>query len=257
MKAVILAGGFGTRISEETGLRPKPMIEIGHQPIIWHIMKIYSHYGVSDFIICCGYKGYQIKEFFLNYRYHLSDITINFENNDINIHNVAHEPWKVTLVDTGLETMTGGRIKRIRKYLDPDENFFLTYGDGLADIDIDTLLNRHNQTRNLVTVTAVEPPGRFGVLRTKGDKVEDFGEKIDGSNKLINGGFFVVNERAIEFIRNDETVWEEEPMKGLAECGELGFYKHMGFWQPMDTLRDKNKLENLWQSGSAPWKVWR
>jgi len=255
MKAVILAGGLGTRISEETALKPKPMIEIGGKPILWHIMKIYSNYGINEFIICCGYKGYIIKEYFANYFLHQSDITFDMSNNKVNIHQERAEPWKVTLIDTGENTMTGGRIKRIKDYLD-DENFCLTYGDGVADINIRELIKFHESQGRLATLTAVYPPGRFGALEIKNSQVSSFFEKPRGDGALINGGFFVLNQKALEYIDGDSTIWEQEPLNNLALKGELTAYKHEGFWQPMDTLRDKNYLEELWKANKAPWKLW-
>jgi glucose-1-phosphate cytidylyltransferase len=255
MKAVILAGGLGTRISEESILKPKPMIEIGGKPILWHIMKIYSFYGVNEFIICCGYKGYLIKEYFLNYFYHTSDVTINLQKNEIQIHRQTSENWKVSLVDTGENTMTGGRIKKVRSYLD-DETFFLTYGDGLADVDLTLLLNHHKKQNKLATITGVLPPGRFGALKIDGDSVIGFQEKPKGDNSIINGGFFVLETKAIDYIDNDLTLWEKDPLERLALSGQLNVYKHSGFWQPMDTLREKNYLEELWSSNQAPWKLW-
>ena len=256
MKVVILAGGLGTRISEESHLKPKPMIEIGGKPILWHIMKIYSQHGFNDFIICCGYKGYVIKEYFANYFLHNSDITFDLKSNNQTIHNNSSDPWKVTVVDTGDETQTGGRIKRIAKYLD-GEDFCLTYGDGVADINIGEIVATHKKNKRLATVTAVQPPGRFGQLDLVGDKVERFVEKPVGDGGYINGGFFVLNKKVIEYIKEDSTIWEKEPLMTLASEGQLSSYTHNGFWQPMDTLRDKNHLEKLWESGLAPWKVWK
>jgi glucose-1-phosphate cytidylyltransferase len=256
MKVVILAGGLGTRISEESHLKPKPMIEIGGKPILWHIMKIYSQHGFNDFIICCGYKGYVIKEYFANYFLHNSDITFDLKSNNQTIHNNSSDPWKVTVVDTGDETQTGGRIKRIAKYLD-DEDFCLTYGDGVADINIAEIVATHKNNKRLATVTAVQPPGRFGQLDMNGDKVERFVEKPVGDGGYINGGFFVLNKKVIDYIKEDSTIWEKEPLMTLASEGQLSSYTHNGFWQPMDTLRDKNNLESLWESGKAPWKIWK
>ncbi len=255
MKVVLLAGGLGTRISEESHLKPKPMIEIGGRPILWHIMKIYSKYGLNDFVICCGYKGYVIKEFFSNYFLHLSDVTFDLKNNKMEVHHNDSEPWKVTLVDTGADTMTGGRIKRVKKYIG-DEDFCLTYGDGLADIDIAKLLEFHKAHGGLATLTAAQPPGRFGALGINGTKVESFKEKPVGDGNWINGGFFVLNSKVIDLISDDTTIWEKEPLEKLAELKQLHAFQHLGFWQPMDTLRDKNHLEELWQSGRAPWKKW-
>ncbi len=255
MIAVILAGGMGTRISEETHLRPKPMIEIGGKPILWHIMKIYTAYGINDFIICLGYKGYIIKEFFSNYFLHMSDVTFDLEKNRLEIHTPKTEPWKVTLIDTGEGTMTGGRLKRIKKYLN-NEDFCFTYGDGLSDIDLGRLIKFHRKQKKLATVTATQPPGRFGVLNVKNNKVISFKEKPHRDSRWINGGFFVLSPKVIDYIQGDETVWENEPMEKLAREGQLSSYMHKGFWKPMDTLRDKNQLDELWNSGKAPWKVW-
>jgi len=255
MKAVILAGGLGTRISEESGVRPKPMIEIGGKPILWHIMKIYSAHGVNDFIVCCGYKGYLIKEYFANYFLHTSDVTFDLAKNQTTIHENSSEPWRVTLVDTGLETQTGGRLKRVRSYLDGD--FCFTYGDGVADIDIKALVAFHRSQKALVTVTAVQQPSRFGSLVLDGGwKVRSFREKpADGG--WVNGGFFVVSPKAFDYIAGDDTVWERQPLETIAGRGELSAFEHQGFWQPMDTLRDKNRLEELWATGAAPWKIWK
>lgn len=256
MKAVILAGGLGTRISEESHLRPKPMIEIGGKPILWHIMKSYAHYGVNDFIICLGYKGYVIKEYFANYFLHTSDVTFDIRNNKMEVHQQHAEPWRVTLVDTGKETMTGGRLKRVRKYLG-NETFCFTYGDGMSDVHIDKLIAHHNQSGKKVTVTAIQPPGRFGVLHIDADDgISSFREKpaVDGS--YINGGFFVVEPSAIDYIEGDHSHWEVAPMQKLVAEKQLNAYRHTGFWQPMDTLREKNLLEDLWNKGNAPWKVW-
>jgi len=256
VKAVILAGGLGTRISEETSTRPKPMVEIGGKPILWHIMKTYSAHGIHDFVICCGYKGYMIKEYFANYFLHMSDVTFDMENNSMEVHQQHAEPWKVTLVDTGEETMTGGRLKRIRHYLDEDD-FCFTYGDGVSDVNIAELIAFHRQQQNLATLTGVQPPGRFGSLNLEGDRVTSFEEKPHGDGFWINGGFFVVSPKVIDLIDGDTTIWERDPMEKLARDGQLSAYLHPGFWQPMDTLRDKNHLEELWQSGDAPWKVWK
>lgn len=255
MKVVLLAGGLGTRISEESHLKPKPMIEIGGRPILWHIMKIYSKYGLNDFVICCGYKSYVIKEYFANYFLHLSDVTFDLKNNKMEVHHNESEPWKVTLVDTGEDTMTGGRIKRVRKYLG-DEDFCLTYGDGLADIDLPKLLEFHKAHGGLATLTAAQPPGRFGALGLNGNLIESFKEKPMGDGNWINGGFFVLNPKVIDLISDDTTVWEKGPLEKLAEAKQLHAFKHSGFWQPMDTLRDKNHLEDLWQKNKAPWKKW-
>ena len=253
MKAVILAGGLGTRISEESYLKPKPMIEIGGKPLIWHVMKIYSHYGINEFIICCGYKGYAIKEYFANYFLHMSDVTFDISNNSTEIHQNYSEPWKITLVDTGEETMTGGRIKRVQKFVG-SETFCMTYGDGLADINIEKLLTHHNKHKKLATITGVQPPGRFGALEIDGSNVSGFQEKPKGGNSIINGGFFVLNEEIFKYIKGDDTLWEKEPLEKLATDGELSVFRHEGFWQPMDTLREKNILEELWASNKAPWK---
>jgi glucose-1-phosphate cytidylyltransferase len=256
MKAVLLAGGLGTRISEETADRPKPMIEIGGKPILWHIMKIYSAHGINDFIVCLGYKGYVIKEYFQNYFLHMSDVTFDVRNNSMEVHNIESEPWKITLVDTGLNTMIGGRIKRILPYVKDDEAFCLTYGDGVSDVDIKASILLHNQEKRLATVTAVQPPGRFGALQFEGNKIKGFAEKPMGDGGWINGGFFVLSPKVGEYIKDDATVWEREPMEQLAKEGQLNAYFHNGFWQPMDTLRDKVHLEELWQSNKAPWKTW-
>ena len=256
MQAVILAGGLGTRISEETSLRPKPMIEIGGKPILWHVMKIYSHYGIHDFIICLGYKGYMIKEYFANYFLHMSDVTFDMANNSMKIHQNSAEPWKVTLVDTGEATMTGGRIKRVKDYVG-DKTFCLTYGDGVGNVDIQKLVDFHRSHKNLATLTAVQPPGRFGALELKGSSVLRFLEKPHGDGAWINGGFFVLEPQVLDLIPGDETIWEGEPLAQLSQQGSLRAYFHEGFWQPMDTLRDKNHLEELWSSGKAPWKMWK
>ncbi len=257
MKVVILAGGLGTRLSEETDLRPKPMIEIGGKPILWHIMKTYSHYGFNDFIICCGYKGYLIKEYFANYFMHQSDVTIDLAENKIEIHKTAAEPWKVTLVDTGLNTMTGGRIRRIRKYL--DGTFFLTYGDGLGNVNIASLLEFHRSQKKMATVTVVQPSGRFGAIKFDEQdavKVFAFQEKPKGDGAWINGGFFVCEPGVIDFIDDDHTIWERKPLEEIAARGELVAFKHTGFWKPMDTLREKIELEEMWNSAKAAWKIW-
>ena len=255
MKVVILAGGYGTRISEESHLKPKPMIEIGGRPLLWHIMKIYSKYGLNDFVICCGYKSYVIKEYFANYFLHLSDVTFDLKNNKMEVHHNESEPWKVTLVDTGENTMTGGRIKRVKKYIG-SEDFCLTYGDGVADINIESLLNFHKAHGGLATVTSTQPPGRFGSLNIEGTLIKSFKEKPKGDGNWINGGFFVLNPKVLDLIEDDQTVWEKTPLESLAKQAQLHAYLHKGFWQPMDTLRDKNYLEQLWSSGEAPWKVW-
>lgn len=255
MKAVILAGGLGTRISEETVLKPKPMVEIGGKPILWHIMKIYSAHGIHDFVICCGYKGYVIKEYFANYFLHMSDITFDMERNEMQVHQRNAEPWRVTLVDTGDNTMTGGRLRRVREYLG-DGDFCFTYGDGVGSIDITRIIEFHRRHGKLATVTATQPPGRFGALEMQGDDILSFQEKPHGDGSWINGGFFVLSPQVIDFIDGDHISWEREPCERLARERQLGVYRHQGFWQPMDTLRDKVHLEELWQSGKAPWKVW-
>jgi glucose-1-phosphate cytidylyltransferase len=255
MKAVILAGGFGTRISEETSIKPKPMVEIGGKPILWHIMKIFSAHGVNDFVICLGYKGYMIKEYFANYHLHTSDITFDMAANNMQVHQSVTEPWRVTLVDTGDETMTGGRLKRVAKYLD-DEPFCFTYGDGLSNVNISELVEFHNKNGGLATLTAVQPPGRFGALDMEQQKITGFQEKPDGDGGRINGGFFVLSPGALDYIDGDETIWERGPMEKLARDGQLAAFLHDGFWQPMDTLRDRVSLEEQWQSGSPRWKVW-
>ena len=256
MKVVILAGGLGTRISEETDNLPKPMIQIGGKPILWHIMKIYSKYGINDFIVCCGYKGYMIKEYFSNYFLHMSDITFCMKNNKMKVHHKRSEPWTITLVDTGDNTMTGGRIKKIYQYVKDEKAFCLTYGDGVSDVNISNLIKYHKQQKTLATLTAVYPPGRFGALNMSNGKVKTFKEKPKGDGGRVNGGFFVLSPKVINLIEDDSTVWEQRPMEILAEQGEMSAFEHNGFWQPMDTLRDKNYLENLWRSCSAPWKVW-
>lgn len=256
MKAVILAGGLGTRIAEETHLRPKPMIEIGGRPIIWHIMKIYSAHGITDFIICCGYKGYMIKEFFLNYFTHMSDITVDLEHNTLEVHSRKSEPWRVTLVDTGENTMTGGRLKRVANYLAGEADFCFTYGDGVSNVDVTALIASHREAGRSATVTAVRPPGRYGALEVEGNLVRSFAEKPAGDGGMINGGFFVLNRRVIDYIEGDHTPWEAAPLERLAAEGELICFEHEGFWQAMDTLRDRTTLESLWQTGNAPWKCW-
>ena len=257
MKAVILAGGLGTRLSEETLLKPKPMVEIGDRPILWHIMKIFSFYGISDFIICCGYKGYLIKEYFANYSLHSSDITFDLENNSIEVHRNNSDAWKVTLVDTGKLTMTGGRLRKIKKYLNEDP-FFMTYGDGVADINITDLFSFHKSRNKLATLTAVRPPSRFGSITLNSDEiVEEFKEKPVGENSWVNGGFFVLEPQALDLITGDDCIWEREPLEKLAENLQISAYKHDGFWQPMDTLRDLNYLNELWNSKNVPWKVWK
>jgi glucose-1-phosphate cytidylyltransferase len=256
MKAVILAGGLGTRISEETHLKPKPMIEIGGRPILWHIMKIYSAHGVNDFIICCGYKGYVIKEYFANYFLHMSDVTFDMSTNEMQVHHMKAEPWRVTLVDTGEETLTGGRLKRVRNYVKDEDAFCFTYGDGVADVDITEQLAFHRQHGKLSTVTAVQPPGRYGALLREGTAVQGFREKPPGDGAWINGGFFVLNPLVIDLVEGDSSSWEGEALETLAANNQLEAFEHRGFWQPMDTLRDKTHIENLWVSGKAPWKCW-
>lgn len=256
MKAVILAGGLGTRISEETHLKPKPMLEIGGKPILWHVMKLYSAHGVNDFIVCCGYKGYVIKEYFANYSLHMSDVTFDIEHNHMKVHHRYAEPWCVTLIDTGEATLTGGRLKRVAGYLEPDEPFCFTYGDGLSDVDISAEIAFHRQHGLLATVVAVQPPGRYGVLDLSGDDVTAFDEKPRGDGGSINGGFFVLSPQCLDFISGDACSWEVEPLAELATRGQLKAFRHDGFWQPMDTLRDMRLLENLWVTGKAPWKVW-
>lgn len=256
MKAVILAGGLGTRISEETALKPKPMIEIGGMPILWHIMKIYSVYGINDFVVCCGYKGYLIKDYFQNYFMHRSDVTFNLKENTMEAHKNFSESWKVTLVDTGDETMTGGRLKRISKYVEEDEFFCMTYGDGLSDINISDLVEFHKEKNVLATLTATIAPSRFGVLDLRAGMVNSFVEKPSIDQAKINGGFFVLSPKVLEYIEDDSTVWEQEPLENLAKGKQLAAFEHKGFWQPMDTLRDKNYLQSLWITKKAPWKVW-
>ena len=256
MKAVILAGGLGTRISEETDLRPKPMIEIGGKPIIWHIMKIYSQHGINDFIICCGYKGYVIKEYFANYFMHMSDVTFDMRDNEMTVHNKRAEPWKVTLVDTGEASMTGGRLKRVSQYLKDEKAFCFTYGDGVSDVNISELVEFHKKHNKLATLTATFPPGRFGALNINNGQINSFHEKPRGDGAKINGGFFVLSPEVIKLIDNDSTTWEQEPLEKLAKNGDLMAFEHNGFWQPMDTLRDKIKLNEMWDRGDAPWKVW-
>ena len=255
MIAVILAGGLGTRISEESHLRPKPMIEIGGKPILWHIMKSYSAHGINDFVVCCGYKGYLIKEYFANYFVHTSDVTFDLANNSTQVHQSSSEPWKVTLVDTGEATMTGGRLKAVSRYLNGGD-FCFTYGDGLADIDVGRLVERHRASGKLATVTAVQQPGRYGSLELEGDRVAGFVEKPKASGNWVNGGFFVLSPKVLDYIEGPQTVWEREPLERLAAEGNLAAFQHEGFWQPMDTMRDKNTLEDLWLSGRAPWKAW-
>jgi glucose-1-phosphate cytidylyltransferase len=256
MKAVILAGGLGTRLSEETDLKPKPMVEIGGKPILWHIMKMYSTHGVNDFIICCGYKGYVIKEYFANYFLHQSDVTFDMKENSTKIHKKRAEPWKVTLVDTGDDSMTGGRLARVSKYIKDEDAFCFTYGDGVSDINISALIDFHEKHGKEATLTSVYPPGRFGALDIQGDKVKQFIEKPKGDGGLINGGFFVLSPKVLERIFGDNCIWEQEPLKGLATDDNLMAYTHEGFWRPMDTLRDKVDLQELWDTGKAPWKTW-
>ena len=256
MKAVILAGGLGTRLNEETDTKPKPMVEIGGKPILWHIMKIYSAHGISDFIICLGYKGYAIKEYFANYFLHVSNVTFDLAKNDMVVHQHNAESWKVTLVDTGDSAMTGGRLKNVRSYLD-NEDFCFTYGDGLGDVDIGELIKLHKSEGALATLTAVQPPGRFGAIKTDKNKIVGFQEKPEGDGGWVNGGFFILSPKVIDYIADETTVWEASPMENLAENGELSAYFHHGFWQPMDTLREKKYLEDLWKSGKAPWRTWK
>jgi len=257
MKAVILAGGLGTRISEETHLKPKPMIEIGGRPILWHILKLYSAYGVNDFIICCGYRGYVIKEYFANYFLHMSDVTFDMSTNQMEVHERKAEPWKVTLLDTGDDTLTGGRLKRVAPYIAGEKSFCFTYGDGVADVDVRSLVKFHESHGKLATVTAVQPPGRYGAIEEEEGLVRGFTEKPRGDGALINGGFFVLSPKCLDLIEGDATSWEGEPLTKLAHSGQMMAFEHRGFWQPMDTLRDKNHLEELWDSGQAPWKIWQ
>ena len=256
MKAVILAGGLGTRISEESHLKPKPMIDVGGRPILWHIMKIYSHYGINDFVICLGYKGYIIKEYFSNYFLHMSDVTFCMRENSMEIHQKFAEPWKITLIDTGEHTMTGGRLKRVASYI-KDEAFCFTYGDGVSDVDITSLIKAHRATGKKATVTAVQPSGRFGAMNLEGNSVANFVEKPEGDGGWVNGGFFILEPDVLDLISGDEVIWEREPLQTLASRGQLHAFRHQGFWQPMDSLRDKNHLEELWDSGKAPWKIWK
>jgi glucose-1-phosphate cytidylyltransferase len=256
MKAVILAGGLGTRLSEETSVRPKPMVEIGGKPILWHIMKMYSHYGVNDFVICCGYKGYVIKEYFANYFLHMSDVTFDMRNNRMEVHQKRAEPWNVTLVDTGDESMTGGRLLRVAEYVRNEEAFCLTYGDGVSSVNIGAAIDFHRTHGKAATLTATYPPGRFGALDIQGHQIRQFMEKPRGDGSMINGGFFVLSPRVLDYLENDATIWEQQPLQRLATDGELMAFEHEGFWQPMDTLRDKTFLEELWASGKAPWKTW-
>lgn len=256
MKAVILAGGLGTRLSEETVVKPKPMVEIGGKPILWHIMKMYSAHGINDFVICCGYKGYVIKEYFANYFLHMSDVTFNMRENRMEVHHKRAEPWNVTLIDTGDASMTGGRLKRVAEYVKDDEAFLFTYGDGVSDVNIRQSIDFHLSHGKLATLTATFPPGRFGALDIQNKQIRSFQEKPKGDGAMINGGFFVLSPTVIDLIANDATTWEQEPLMTLAEQGQLMAFEHGGFWQPMDTLRDKHYLEGLWESGKAPWKVW-
>ncbi|MEX0268286.1 glucose-1-phosphate cytidylyltransferase [Leptolyngbyaceae cyanobacterium UHCC 1019] len=257
MKAIILAGGLGTRLSEETSIKPKPMVEVGGQPILWHILKIYSSHGVNDFVICCGYKGYMIKEYFANYFLRMSDVTFDMRFNQMNIHAGKAEPWRVTLVDTGEDTLTGGRLKRVREHIG-NETFCFTYGDGVSDVNITKLIEFHQQQGTLATLTAVQPPGRFGAIALSHEqtKINTFHEKPDGDGAYINGGYFVLEPAVIDYIADDFTTWEQEPLQKLAHLGQVSAFRHHGFWQPMDTLKDRNDLERYWQSGKAPWKVW-
>lgn len=257
MKAVIFAGGFGTRLSEETSVRPKPMVEIGGRPILWHIMKTYSMHGIDEFVICCGYKGYVIKEYFANYFLHMSDVTFDMAENRMTVHERSAEPWKVTLVDTGLNTMTGGRLRRVREYIG-NETFCLTYGDGVSNVNVTELLEFHRNKGGLATMTTVQPPGRFGAISLQKDEttIHSFQEKPEGDGAWVNGGYFVLEPEVIDYVAGDKTVWEQEPLEKLAQMGQLSAYKHKGFWQPMDTLRDKSYLEEMWNAGQAPWKVW-
>ena len=256
MKAVILAGGLGTRLSEETVVKPKPMVEIGGKPILWHIMKMYSHHGVTDFIVCCGYKGYVIKEYFANYFLHMSDVTFNMKDNKMTVHQRRAEPWTVTLVDTGDESLTGGRLLKVAEYLKGEDAFCFTYGDGVSDVNIAESIEFHKSHGKQATLTAVYPPGRFGALDMESGRVKSFKEKTNGDGGMINGGFFVLSPKVLDLISGDSTTWEQEPLMNLAESGELMAYEHHDFWQPMDTLRDKHYLEGLWQAGNAPWKKW-
>ncbi len=257
MKAVILAGGYGTRLSEETAVRPKPLVEIGDKPILWHIMKIYTAHGITDFIVCCGYKGYLIKEYFANYFLHRSDVTFDIKNNRMEVLQNEAEPWRVTLIDTGMDTMTGGRLKRVQQYIG-DETFCLTYGDGVTDVDLTKLIEFHKAQKTVATLTAVQPPGRFGVFKLSEDqtKIHGFREKPQGDGAWINGGYFIVEPEGVDYIRGDDTVWEQAPLKKMAKEGQLSAYRHSGFWHPMDTLRDKMTLDKMWETGQAPWRLW-
>jgi glucose-1-phosphate cytidylyltransferase len=256
MKAVILAGGLGTRLSEETSARPKPMVEVGGKPMLWHIMKMYSHHGINDFVICCGYRGYVIKEYFANYYLHTSDVTYDMRTNSVEVHEQRAEPWRVTLVDTGESTMTGGRLRRVAEFVKDEELFCFTYGDGVSDVDISETIAFHRNHKKLATLTAIYPPGRFGVLDIDDGLVKSFNEKPKGDGAMINGGFFVLSPRAIQYISSDTTIWEQEPLNALSREGQLMAYEYQGFWHSMDTLRDKLHLEDLWTNGSAPWKKW-
>ena len=256
MKAVILAGGYGTRISEETHLKPKPMIEIGGKPILWHIMKTYSAHGVNDFVICCGYKGYMVKEYFANYFLHMSDVTFDMKDNHMEVHHKFVEPWKITLIDTGLNTMTGGRLKKIKEYVQ-DDTFCFTYGDGISDINISNLINFHKKQNTIATLTSVQPPSRFGTVDILENKVTSFKEKPVGDGNWINGGYFVLEPSVFDYLKDETTIWEREPLERLAKENQLSAFKHIGFWQSLDTLRDKNQLEKLWSEGKAPWKTWK
>lgn len=256
MKAVILAGGLGTRLSEETTVKPKPMIEVGGKPVLWHILKSYSAHGINDFVICCGYRGYVIKEFFANYFLHTSDVTFDLQKNSMEVHERFAEPWKVTLVDTGADTLTGGRLKRVRRYVENDEAFCFTYGDGVSDLNIAASIAFHKAHGKLATMTAVQPPGRFGAIDIAGQSITSFKEKPQGDGAWVNGGYFVLSPKVIDYITDDSTTWEKEPMERLAAEGQIDAFRHDGFWQPMDTLRDKMHLEDLWHSGKAPWKAW-
>lgn len=255
MKVVILAGGLGSRLSEETIVRPKPMVELGGHPVLWHIMKIYSHHGLNDFVICLGYKGYMIKEYFANYFLHMADVTFDLRRNEMKVHQNLSEPWTVTLVETGEATQTGGRLLRVREHVG-DDTFCFTYGDGLSDVDVSRLVAFHKDQGTLATVTAVQPPGRFGLIDFQEDKISGFQEKPPGDGSWVNGGFFVLEPKIFDYIRGDEAIWEREPLERLAREGQLSAFKHPGFWQPMDTLRDRTMLENLWSAGKAPWRVW-
>jgi glucose-1-phosphate cytidylyltransferase len=255
MKAVILAGGLGTRLSEETVVKPKPMVTIGGKPILWHIMRSYSHHGINEFVICCGYRGYVIKEYFANYFLHMSDVTFDMKHNQMEVHSRNAEPWKVTVIDTGDDTMTGGRLKRVARYVEKDDMFCMTYGDGVSDVNIGGLIEFHKQHGKLATLTATQPPGRFGALILEGSAISSFQEKPQGDGAWINGGFFVLSPKVLDYVEGDETIWERKPMERLAADGQLQAYFHNGFWQPMDTLRDKVYLEELWDNGKAPWKT--